>query len=65
MYSPFGFDTRPRMPASWTTWVMLPAAPDFTIMLIELSSGKFFSMASATWSLASVQTLTSSALRSW
>ena len=44
---------------------MLPAAPDCTIVGIGLSCGKLASMAFATSSVACVQTLTSSSLRSW
>ena len=65
MYSPFGFATRPFMPASCRTWAMLPAAPDCTIVGIGLSGGKLASIAFATSSEACVQILTSSSLRSW
>ena len=40
MDSPFGLATRPRMPASCRTWVMLPAAPDFTIVGIGYAFGE-------------------------
>ena len=39
MNSPFGLVTRPFMPASVRVWVKLPVAPDFTIVMIGLSSG--------------------------
>ena len=65
MYSPFGLATRPRIPASCRTWVMLPAAPDWTISGIGLSAGKFSSIARATSSDACDQILTISSLRSW
>ena len=44
---------------------MLPAAPDFTIVGIGLSSGKLSSIALATSSVAWLQILTISSLRSW
>ena len=65
MYSPLGFATRPFMPASWRTWAMFPAAPDWTMVGIGLSGGKFSSIDRATSSEACVQILTISSLRSW
>ena len=53
------------MPASWRTWVMLPAAPEATIREIELSAGKLSSIALATSSVAWPQMRTISSLRSW
>jgi len=32
MISPFGFATRPRMPAIWRICMMFPRAPEYAIM---------------------------------
>ena len=64
MISPFGLFTRPRMPAMLRTCSQLPRAPEVTMRLIVLSTGKFARMASATSSVALVQIWMSSWRRS-
>ena len=64
MISPFGFDTRPRIPAMLRTCSQLPRAPDDTMRLMLLSFGKFSCIAAATSSVASVQISMSSWRRS-
>ncbi len=32
MMSPEGFAMRPRIPASWRIWLLLPRAPELAIM---------------------------------
>ena len=54
MISPFGEAMRPRMPASWRICLNEPRAPELAIMYTGLRRRKFFSMASATSSVASV-----------
>ncbi|SLH01369.1 Uncharacterised protein [Mycobacteroides abscessus subsp. abscessus] len=39
MNSPFGFVTRPFIPARVRVWVKLPVAPESTIVMIGLSAG--------------------------
>ena len=53
--SPFGFDTRPRMPAICRTCIGLPRAPELTIIHTGLLAGKAFSMSWATSAVACVQ----------
>ncbi len=65
MISPFGFDTRPRMPTMLRTCSQLPRAPEDTIRLIVFSFGNAARMASATSSVAFVQIFTNSARRAW
>ncbi len=55
MISPFGLATRPRIAASWRICVNEPRAPELAIMKIGFSSRRFFSIAAATASVASVQ----------
>jgi hypothetical protein len=55
MVSPFGLETRPRMPAICRTCMMLPRAPELTIIHTELVVGKAASMSSATSAVACVQ----------
>ena len=55
MVSPFGLETRPRMPAICRTCIGLPRAPELTIIQTELVSGKAASMSCATSAVACVQ----------
>jgi hypothetical protein len=55
MISPFGFATRPRMPASCRICMMFPRAPEFAIMKIGFVGVNCSSMASLTSSVAWVQ----------
>ena len=66
MMSPRGLDTRPRMPAIWLTWVMLPRAPERTIMSMGLNFSllRTSSIDSLTRPVASVQISMSSWRRS-
>ena len=60
--SPRGLATRPRMPAIWRTCIMFPRAPEPTIMSMGLNCSVLeaaCSIASRTWSVASVQISTS------
>ena len=64
MISPFGFAIRPRMPASWRIWLNEPRAPELAIMKMEFVGSRLAFIASATSSVASVQTATTRSLRS-
>ena len=64
MISPFGFAIRPRMPASCRICLNEPRAPELAIMKIGFNSNIVSSIASATLSVASVQTLTMDSWRS-
>ena len=64
MVSPFGLETRPRMPAICRTCIGLPRAPELTIIQTELVSGKAASMSCATSAVACVQISMSSWRRS-
>ena len=64
MISPFGFAIRPRIPASWRIWLNEPRAPELAIMKMEFVGSRFAFIASATLSVASVQTATTRSLRS-
>ena len=60
MISPLGLFTRPRIPAMLRICSQLPRAPDDTMRLMVLSSGKLSRIAFWTSSVASVQILMSS-----
>ena len=64
MISPFGLAIKPRMPASWRIWLNDPRAPELAIMKIEFVWWRFSFIASATSSVACVQTATTRSLRS-
>ena len=64
MISPFGLAMRPRMPASWRICLIVPRAPESAIMRIGLRRSKFFSIASATSSVAAVHLSTTASWRS-
>ena len=55
--SPLGLATSPRIPASCLTCIMLPLAPDLTIIStgLNLSDSNSVLMAYCTWSVASFQ----------
>ncbi len=55
MISPFGLATRPRIPAICRICIMLPRAPEWTIIQIGLAFSKFSSIALPTSALAPVQ----------
>ncbi len=60
MISPLGLFTRPRIPAMFRICSQLPRAPEDTMRLMVLSSGKCAFIAACTSSVASVQILMSS-----
>ena len=64
MISPFGLAIRPRMPASWRICLIVPRAPESAIMKIGFRRSKFFSIASATSSVAAVHLSTTASWRS-
>ena len=55
--SPFGFATRPLIPANCLTCIMFPRAPDFTIIStgLNISDSSSALIAYCTWSVASFQ----------
>ena len=58
MTRPVGSAIRPRMPASWLSWLALPRAPDRTIIASGLCASRPSRTAAATRSRASVQMAT-------
>ena len=58
MIRPDGSAIRPRMPASWWTWVTEPRAPEFVISMIEPRSFRPESIDLVTLSVVSRQTST-------
>ena len=55
MMSPFGFDTRPRIPAICRSCIQLPRAPEDTIRKMVFVGGMFASISFATSLVAWVQ----------